>query len=176
MLRGIVIGTHDGQQHYLDNLLRSFKGYNKYPILICSEYNWEVGKIEFAFRNTSFDEFIFLPHSCEIKDPSIFEKVFACPGNVSLFNPPYQSFMGKYQRKWLEKMVFPRIHNKREAVQAEKDFTRDYMSFEKDVVVIDPPLENSNKFTDKFGRRDMICENNYLIKYKGCWSDDMIKD
>jgi len=103
--QAIVIATHVSGTQFLENLLRSFRGYARYPILVvANEYRpeqkdvfarivaafpelpirlltlqqnaFEFGGLYAAFEQTDFDEFFLLPHSCEILDPRVFEVVF----------------------------------------------------------------------------------------------------
>jgi hypothetical protein len=101
----IVIPTYRTGVKFLDNLLDSFKGYDKYPILIViSDYkqrdreifsdirkkfsnlpivwepiktnSFELGGLYTAYKKTDYDEFFLLSHSCEIVNTDIFDIVF----------------------------------------------------------------------------------------------------
>ena len=101
----VVIPTHRSGVALLDNLLGSFNGYNKYPILIViSDYrkkdgkifcdikenfshlpitwkhiktnSFELGGLYTAYKETNYDEFLLLSHSCEIVNTEIFDIVF----------------------------------------------------------------------------------------------------
>ncbi len=101
----IVIPTHRTGTKFLENLLTSFRGYSKYPILIViSGYrrsdrkafssllnnfselpltletigtnSFELGGLYTAYTKTDYDEFFLLSHSCEIVNPDIFDIVF----------------------------------------------------------------------------------------------------
>ena len=101
----IVIVTHRSGSNFLADLLQSFNGYDKYPILIVvSDYkdkdqaifseiknrfpnlpieletiesnSFSFGGIYTAYHRTSYDEFLLLPHSCEIVNSAIFDIVF----------------------------------------------------------------------------------------------------
>jgi hypothetical protein len=101
----IVIPTHRTGIKFLENLLVSFKGCTQYPILIViSEYrqrdrtafssiinnfshlplsletietnSFELGGLYTAYKKTDYDEFLLLPHSCEIVNTEIFDLVF----------------------------------------------------------------------------------------------------
>lgn len=100
-----VIATHVSGTPFLDNLLRSFRGYDRYPIfvvinqyvpgqkaifeaivsrfpelpitLLTLEQNaFEFGGLYAAMTQTDVDEFFLLSHSCEIVDLGIFEVMF----------------------------------------------------------------------------------------------------
>ncbi|MEE9525308.1 MAG: hypothetical protein V3V78_01745 [Candidatus Woesearchaeota archaeon] len=101
----IVISTHISGIKFLENLLKSFKGYIKYPILIViNEYkkrefnqfleiqnkfkelpitiekintnSFEFGAIYTAYNKTSYKNILLLSHSCEIVNPHLFDIVF----------------------------------------------------------------------------------------------------
>ncbi|MEA2327747.1 MAG: hypothetical protein QOE68_2706, partial [Thermoanaerobaculia bacterium] len=101
----IVIPTHVSGAPFLDNVLRSFNGYDRYPILvvingctpgarqeverICDRFpylpitidglesnSFELGGLLVAMRSTTYQNFFLLPHSCEVVDPAIFEIAF----------------------------------------------------------------------------------------------------
>jgi hypothetical protein len=105
MTNVIVIPTHRSGVAMLDNLLTSFNGYDKYPILIVvCDYkrrdkkifssirekfarlpisweqiktnSFELGGLYTAYEKTNYDELLLLSHSCEIVNPEILDLVF----------------------------------------------------------------------------------------------------
>jgi len=105
MTGAIVIPTHRTGIRFLENLLASFNGYDKYPLLIvindytendCQGFtslferfgklpislktlktnSFELGGLYVAYQETAYDEFLLLPHSCEIVNVSLFDIVF----------------------------------------------------------------------------------------------------
>jgi len=101
----IVVPTHRTGVAMLENLLTSFKGVDKYPILIVvCDYkkddekvfrsikekfstlpvsweqietnSFELGGLYTAYKKTDYDELLLLSHSCEIVNPDIFDLVF----------------------------------------------------------------------------------------------------
>jgi FkbM family methyltransferase len=101
----IVIPTHVSGLPFLENLLKSFGSYDKYPILVViNEYRDEVeplyqailgkfahlpltvGRLKsnsfefagllYAYDETQYENFFLLPHSCEIVNPKVFEIAF----------------------------------------------------------------------------------------------------
>lgn len=103
--QAIVIATHISGIPFLENLLRSFRGYDRYPIVVVvnqylpehqdvfarvvaafpelpitlltlAQNAFEFGALYAAFERTDFDEFFLLSHSCEVLDPGIFEVAF----------------------------------------------------------------------------------------------------
>jgi hypothetical protein len=101
----IVVPAHRTGLRLLENLLRSFHGYAKYPILVVindhqpsddrlfgdvlrqfgslpirvealSTNSFELGGLLVAMQRTSAEEFLLLSHSCEIVDTALFDLVF----------------------------------------------------------------------------------------------------
>lgn len=101
----IVIPTHRSGVALLENLLRSFNGYDRYPILIviCDHQqrdqkifraikeefahlpitweqiktnSFELGGLYAAYQKTRYEELLLLSHSCEIVNAAIFDLVF----------------------------------------------------------------------------------------------------
>ena len=101
----IVVPTHRTGLKFLENLLSSFKGYDKYPILvvICDykrqdrevlenikdrfkelpitlesiETNsFELGGLYAAYMKTDYDEFFLLSHSCELVRVDLLDILF----------------------------------------------------------------------------------------------------
>lgn len=108
----IVIATHISGVQFLENLLESFRGYNKYPILLAvsdsqienehvflniknnfkelpieiifEEKNlFEYTGIYSAYYKTKYNEFLLLGHSCEIVNPKIFDLAFETHKGIS---------------------------------------------------------------------------------------------
>ncbi|MCH9739509.1 MAG: hypothetical protein K0U38_01520 [Epsilonproteobacteria bacterium] len=176
MQQAIVIATTPSTNPFLQNLLYSINGYDKYPIIILSDYNYELGKIKFMVEHIDFDEFLLLHDTCEIKDTSLFDIVFKLMSgkSVSLSTSPSPcgSYLGKYRREVLEKMTIPKISSKLETVDQEEIFNRSYPD---EWHYLKPTLKNSNIFVNKFGKDVMVLENKYLIKYKSTWTRSQIK-
>lgn len=101
----IVITTHRTGVKFLANLLASFGGYNKYPLIVVAcDYiekdkrtfleiirkfphlnvtfepfttnSFEFGGLYHAYQTTRYREYLLLSHSCEIVDTKIFDIVF----------------------------------------------------------------------------------------------------
>ncbi|MEA2037296.1 MAG: hypothetical protein U9O94_07320 [Nanoarchaeota archaeon] len=176
MQQAIVIATTPDSTPFLQNLLFSISGYDEYPIIILSDYSYELGKIKFVMEHTDFDEFLLLHDSCEIKDTDLFRVVFdEMKGkSVSLSKSPRPvgSYLGKYRRSVLEQMDIPIINSKMESVVQEEDFNRSYPD---KWYYLPQSLRNSDVFIDMFGKRVMVLENNYLKKYKSVWRREQIK-
>ncbi len=171
-MQAIVVATTPDGGDKLANFMRSLSGYDKYQIVILSDYSFEVGKIKFVVQHTDIDEFLFLHDSCEIKDLSLFDKVFYSKRSVALsMQPaPFGMYLGKYQRKVLEKMNIPEAKTKLDSVNFEETFNTDYAIKTGGFDVLSPPLANQQVFVQMFGRTNMKLENDYLIKYKATWN------
>ena len=132
----IVIPTHRTGVAMLENLLTSLKGHTAYPILIVicdykrsdkkvfarirEEFahlnitwehiktnSFEFGGLYTAYQKTKYEEFLLLPHSCEILNPALFDLVFEKhkgksvaftlePGNWRLTQDEDQRLLLKY--------------------------------------------------------------------------------
>jgi hypothetical protein len=170
-VKAIAIATTPDSKS-LGNLMKSMSGYDKYQILILSDFNYELGKIKFIYDHTNIEEFILLHDSCEVKDTSFIEDVFNNPLSVSFSCSPnnFGSYLGKYQRSVLSKMDIPIAKSKLDSVNYEETFNLEYEFRAGKIGFLSPQLVNTTKFEEMFGKMTMILENDYLIKYKSCWN------
>jgi hypothetical protein len=172
MKQAIVIGTTPSSYQWLQQCLESLKDYKDYPIVILSDYNFELGKIRWMYENTHMDEFLFLPDTVIIRKPEIFKKVFdEYKGHSVTFRSNGNCYMVKYRREILDKMKIPIAHNKDESIFHENYFNKTYLSLD-DTKVLFPNLvdilveENTEQ---KFGGKELKMENEYFCKWKGIW-------
>jgi len=179
MRQAIVIGSTTTTKDWLQNCLNSFGKYDKFPIIVVINDDFEMGKIKWVMDNTNLDEFFLLHDTVEIKDTSIFDQAFTECASKSFAlssHPDYMGmFLGKYRREILKQMVLPTTKTKEQAVIQEADFNRNYANLEPFKVVLNPPLLNTDIFEDKFGRKNMVLEDRYIKKYKGTWCWEMVK-
>lgn len=177
--KAIVIGSTTKTKDWLENCLNSFGCYDKYPIIVVVNDGFELGKLKWVYDHTDVDEMFLLHDTLEIKDVSMFEEAFEeCQGKSYALSdhPTYMGmFLGKYRREILDKMEIPITETKAEAVDQEELFNRRYSELEPYKVVVDPPLVNGNIFEEKFGRKNMVLENEFVKKYKGTWCRAMVK-
>ena len=186
-LNGIVIATTPETQVWLKEALEHLRGV-PYKIMLVGNKGWlptegdiniandwngyELGAIEHGAR--FFKEFVFLHDTVFVKDTSLFDKVFAKEGGVALCKN-FMCYLGKYNSKVLQEIGIPRVEKKMEGAIHEVQWNQKYMkadpawSYFEEVLPI-----NTDKFQDKNGRKNMIVENNYLIKYKATWDPSMI--
>lgn len=174
--RGIVIGTSEFSADFLKPLLDSMKG-QKYRVLVVSnggyqpkiglypyvidviinEHNgWELACITRGKEN--FEEFIFIHDTTLIKDISLFDKLFAIPGNVVLTRGNYH-YMGRFVSSELPNL--PRVHDKVTAIMLETVWLSDYKEFEPDLPA------HSLIWEEVHGQKRMRIENEYIVKWKG---------
>jgi len=158
--KGIVIGTSDKTEPFLNDMLKSLDV--EYPIYKCVEgvdrpnQSFELGAISCATKR--FDEFIFLHDTTVIKDNSLFDKLFAINGHVALTDGFFHYF-GKFVSK--DMPPIPEVKDKEDAIYWEtRWFTKPYSVFSPHL----PQFSERREF--RHGRENMVCENDYLIKYK----------
>lgn len=206
MKQGIVIGTWSGGQEACEVLVHSLWNV-KYPVLIVvnnfpamsqswvkrlysltGEQDWhlrllhhdafEVGAIETALLETTWDEFFFLQDTFEIKNQDIFRILFEeFAGRSVSYNPHLQMYLIKYRREILERMQIPEVRTKREAIKQEEDFNRAYANLDGNIHILNPNFHDERfygNYEEKFGRTNLKLEDEYLIKRKGTWTTEQI--
>lgn len=174
----IAIPTHKSTKRFFDDLIKSLDD-TKYHVLVHenTELNneFEIGALRKAVSE-NFDEIFLLPDTCLIKDISIFEKMFVDFAGVSVsYGTDYLSFIGKYRKEIIDEIGLPKVATKWDAVGAENTWNRRYIFEEPDFINLFPDFKDGNNFCYKYDRKNMILENEYMIKYKGCWCPSMIK-
>lgn len=177
----IYVATTPGRVEFITNFLQSMKGYDgKYPLFIESSY--EYGWFDFA-QNHQFDEILFLHDSVEIKDYALFDLVFETykGKSVSFSGIPYFIMgLGKFLREPYLKASFPTKNAYMDYKDKEFTFGTTYVKYagEEPIVLFPDFMENEEKdryraMERKFGRRNILLENQYLKKYKGHWTRKM---
>ena len=172
MNQAIIIGTTPTTSPWLDQCLKSLEGYNKYPIVILSDYTWELGKIKWIYDHTDLDEFLFLPDTAIIKKTKILDKIFGeFQGKSVAFHHFGNSYMVKYRREILDKMILPKVNSKPETIFHETWWNKAYFSLDPAEVLF-PELSDAiepEKIEEKFGRQNLKMENDWFCKWKGTW-------
>jgi len=175
MKKAIIIPTHQRGEPFLRDLLESLQGC-KYPIIIHYNTNerneFEMGAVRIG-KELQIDEFLLLPDSVVIKDQAILDMFFNTPGSVSL-DLNYLSYIGKYRLEVLNQIDVPTVNTKREAWMQEFDFHSRYCNIEQPVKLFPGFWNHTDVFEERHGRQNLINENGFIIKYKGCWSADHI--
>lgn len=174
MEKAIIIPTHEKFKQWLDNCLKTLTKVN-YPIQIVvntdEDNQYEMRAVRYGMEN--YKEFIVLQDTFEIKDDKIFDLFFKEPGTV-FGNSQGQMFFNKYDSEQLKTIPLPEVNDKLTAVIAESDLHSILMRKFKPKVLL-PNFVDNNKREHKFGRENMIIENDLVKKYKGTWSRSMIK-
>lgn len=163
MRQGIVIACTEKHRPFYEDMVKTLK--TKYPVVFSwegvdrPEQSHEYGAVRVGKEH--FDEFILLHCTMLIKDNSIFEKLFAMEGTVALTHWFFH-LMGKYVSKDISPI--PDVHSKAESIANEIHwFKNPYTVFEPEL-----PVESA-LFEERHGRKNMVLENPYLIKFKGHW-------
>lgn len=160
---------------WVNDCLASLEGYTRYPTHVLSTYGYELGKIKKA-AEMGLDEFVFLQDSCIVKDHALLDEMFDFDGSVALGAWPFFMYLGKYRLDTLKKVELPEVNNKHDSVHYEGKWTRDYAEAESKLKHICRDLVDTNVFEERHGRKNMVLENDYLIKYKGTWDVRMIEN
>ncbi len=163
----IIICSHPDNKEFLENLLFSLEGV-KYPYSVFmndkDNSGYELGVLKRAYEEIR-DDLFFLQDTCEIKNKEMFDYADNQPGGVAICDR-FMSYLGKYKRDVLAQMVFPEVKDKEQSIHHEGEFNRRYIKLDKDFSYFPQRLHDSNVFEEKFGRQNMILENDFIIKYK----------
>lgn len=142
------------------------------------EDRFEIGAIEMALDITDWDEFFFLQDTFEIKNQDLFRRIFdEFPGRSVSYNPYLQMYLFKYRREVLEKIQIPKVRSKRESIRLEEGFNREYELADGNVHIFNPKFTDDKfygNFEERFGRKNLKMEDDYLIKRKGTWTTEQI--
>lgn len=175
-MKAIVIATTDNRQDWLLECIESLNNYRNYPVIVLRDYEYELGKILFVYENfPEVEEFVLLQDSVHLKQTDWLDDVFNHDGGVSFAERPYFMYLGKYRRETLEKVGIPLVNSKKKAVEFESTWNELYAKSEKNLITMFD-LRDTETFRNHLGRKNMIIENEYLIKYKHIWDESMIYD
>lgn len=170
----IVIATTPGREQWLQQCLASIK----HPVLVLSDFTFELGKINWIFNNTKIERFMFLQDSVVIKNDSLFDLLFKDKGSISLTNDPcmYGMYLGVYERHILEKIEIPVPKTKAESIAYELSWTDNYCKAARNVRLAFTDFSDSRSKRKQvlFGRENLVLENDFLIKYKGNWGQQVV--
>lgn len=170
----IIVATTPGRQNWLEQCLRSIT----FPVMVLSDFTFELGKISWIFNNTKIQRFMFLQDSVVIKDQRIFELLHNDKGSISLTDDPcvYGMYMGVYERQVLEKIEIPVPKSKKESIEYELSWTANYCRAARNVRVAFTDFADSKSKRKQvlFGRENLVLENDFLIKYKGNWGQIVV--
>ena len=202
MKAAILVVTHYSTTHFCLDLLRSLESVH-YPIVVtineaekCDAIldmaflrylaekqietipiegnRWEIGGLTAALICTSYDEFILIQDTLEIRDSNIFDLLFAHEGYSVAFGPGWLCYLGKYRRDILNRLMLPVVLTKLDAFYQEVHFGQYYNMVAADVekrepIVLFPQWGNdnpANTYETHFGRENIVLDNPYVIKRK----------
>jgi hypothetical protein len=167
----VVSGSKDSPIEYLEEVMHICRVMD-WGYAVNREDRYELGAFEVALRNTDWDEFLFLQDTFEVLDQSFIGVVMETPGSVAL-GPTFFHYAGKWLRSVLETMDIPVVTSKQQSAHWEHTFSRLYWERvgPAGVMVADPAFHDGNpaRFEDRFGRHNMILENQWYRKYKADW-------
>jgi len=167
----LIIVTYKNSP-FLPECIDSLQGC-KYPIHLCinpdKDCPYDAGAFYYAQKH-GINTFIVLHDSMIIKDQTLFDIAFAIEGNVSI-SKQFLMCLGKFE---LDKMppLPPMPITKRGAVSFEGGYMRNIIPTQ----TLCPDFVDRQVYIEKFGKKRMVLENQYLIKYKTTWTSDMIKE
>jgi hypothetical protein len=170
-----VVCTTPKREMWLKDCLESI---GDRPVIVLSDFSYEVGKLAFLLKYTKLDKFLLLQDSVVFKDADKFYELLAqYPNSVSVNYCPryYGSYMGVYERRILEQVEIPVATCKKDQVVYECTFNDAYVAKAGGAVpVMYPELHDDNNtgFVEHYGRTNMVLENDVMIKYKGTWNWD----
>lgn len=170
----VAIGATKLGSPWLADLLDSLRDC-RWPIEVNVTANWELATIGWAAER--FDEFIFLPESTVVTDPSFIDRCFTehKGAGVNLGTAQglkFRMYLGKYRAVAVNAIGVPVVHNKAEAIGREVDWCIKYANYEREngrLVSLGGPLEHTDVREFRHGRTNMVVANEYLVRYKGTW-------
>jgi hypothetical protein len=163
----VVISTSPGRENWVHEILSSISR----PVIVVSDFGYELGKIKWVYENTNCDRFLFLQDSLVIRDETLFDQIFEVSGSSCIMDVPacMGSYMGVYERSVLSKIKIPDISTKKESIFYEVEWTKKYIasceSFSHPLIVAHKEIETVRKF----GRENLLYVNQYYEKWKGDW-------
>jgi hypothetical protein len=169
-MNAIVIATTPGREEWLAQCLKSI---GDRPVIVLSDYTFELGKIRWMYNNTNLDRWLLLQDSVVVKNPQIFDLLFSYPKSVAVSTCPvkFGMYLGVYHRETLTKVGMPQPISKEEAIHYERVWSDQYCAAEDVPVLFQDFTDQLSKGTQEiFGRVNLVLENDYLIKYKGTWA------
>lgn len=134
---------------------------------------WEAGAIQLMNEQAppEITEFVFLQDTWEFK-PGKFQEFWAhqtnALGRTIWFSQNRQMYAGKFRREVLDAMPpweWPRT--KAKAIQMERAWQESYSVHDNAVPILWGQIPDGKEEFEMFGRMNIRCENEWLIKWKG---------
>ena len=134
---------------------------------------WEAGAIQLMNEQAppEITEFVFLQDTWEFK-PDKFQDFWQhqvnALGHTIWFTQNRQMYAGKFRRETLNAMPpwdWPTC--KQKAIQMERAWQESYSNHDNTVPILWPQIPDGKEEFEKFGRMNVRCENEWLLKWKG---------
>ena len=168
----IVIATSVGRELWWRDCLASMP--DDIPVLLVSQYDYELGKIEWVLKHTDIDRFWLLQDSVIVHNADFLHEGLQREDAVSLCQHPdlFGMFMGVYDRDILNRVGIPRVRSKKHSIELERTWTQDYVRACQHVHVMFPDFKDMNATgtVERYERTNLVLSNEHLTKFKGTWA------
>ena len=167
-----------GRSDWLGELLPTLD--TIYPIILTNHWGWQIDSVRKTFEKTDYDEIFFLNETMIVKNNSVWDIIFKeNQGKTVAFAEKLQMYLAKYLRKYVDQTTFPKVNTRREdVIRGEDEWNHQYMTLDSNIVWIQPITDVNPQFPEnfehKFGRKNMIVQNDYFKKWKSAWNISMI--
>lgn len=151
--------------------------YNRQAIYIpnmCGGFDPGAMRAVLDFDKKATDIFM-LQETTEVKDKRIFDVAARSAGSVAL-SAGFFHFLGKYRRAIIDQVGLPIPQTKKAAIFWEYYWSLVYCDSEDRLLVVPNALEDTKKFKMMHGKKRMVLENDYIIKYKSNWGQNKEKE
>lgn len=165
----VFIGTAQGRENWLAQCLASM---GSREVRVISSGAYELGKLSTIYWYHGGDRFLFLQDSVEVLSEAFWDRLEEFPNSVGLLpNPaPFGCYMGVYERKHLKDFVWPVMRSKEDSIEHETRWTSIYAERAGEVPIMFPELTDQSGRTEvRFGRNNLVLENEMFRKWKGTW-------
>lgn len=171
--QAIVIVHHRSNSVWLQDCLNSIQ--TDYPVLLTNHDGWCMEGIKKIWQTTNYNELFFMNESMIVKDNSIWDIVFHQYGGKSVcMSERYLMFFGKFRREIVNRLQFPEVHSKYEDVMlGEGQWCRQYYELGDHIEIqplADGDTTNPDNFEDRYGRHNLVLENDYFKKWKASYN------
>jgi hypothetical protein len=184
MSHAIIVSTAVGMEPWLDQCLKSLRPVRGIPVIIFRNTlgTGEAESLRQAALYTQYDEVIFLHDTMELLDPGLIDYCFTEHAGRSIGFMGGLDFgmnSGKFKPSVLRKMqetVLTIPKDKREATEMELRFGEELLTYDPGAFVMPDPLLDRPVFERRFGRVNMVLENQFLRKWKACWNMELVDE
>lgn len=171
--QAIVIIHARKESVWLQDCLNSID--TDYPVILSNHNGWVMEGVKKIWQTTGYNELFFMNESMIVKDNSIWDIVFHDYGGKSVcMSERYLMFFGKFRREMINKLQFPEVHNKYEdVILGEGKWCREYYELNDHVEIqplADGDTTDPTRFEERYGRRNLVLENDYFKKWKGTYN------